>query len=380
MAAPPKRKNIRDRRTAAQGQEIQEMIPKPTLHTLPIEMIVPNPKNRDVFEPSRIEQLTEIFTKAGQINPLLGRFIEDGKKFELFAGHSRLESGKLAGLKSMTVLAYVYDNESDILDAMLMDNFTNRPPSNYELARGMKTYWEDIYPDHFKRGLVTTTGKIETLSDKFYLSQSHVKKILRINDLIRPLQLLIHEDVLPFTKLITCNRFPADLQETLYENLVALINAEGADYVTGPVVLAEIAKLDPEPRQIKSERKNDNIDNENTVKSDDKVVVSNVTVANDIDTVGDDNNAVGNDNDIVDNSDNKRNDQPQTETKVPQSGDSMRNSNEGELHNARKDQMLLKAVNLMQEILDEPEFSAPDQAKEELIRLRDKIDNIIASF
>lgn len=105
-----------------------------TIEMVPIETIIPNPKNRNIHPPGQIERLAKIIEFSGFREPLI---ISNRSGF-LIAGHGRLQAAKLIGMKEVPVIRQDFDSEAIEYQHMIADN---------EIARWAKLDTEGIKAD-----------------------------------------------------------------------------------------------------------------------------------------------------------------------------------------------------------------------------------------
>lgn len=85
---------------------------------VPIEKLVPNPKNPNNHPKEQIERLKKIIEKQGFRNPLV---VSKLSGF-VVSGHGRLEVGKSLGMKELPVIFQDFESEDQEYAHMIADN------------------------------------------------------------------------------------------------------------------------------------------------------------------------------------------------------------------------------------------------------------------
>ena len=113
------------------------------LRELPVEAIVPNPKQpRTQFDPEALAGLAASIESSGVIQPLLVRPLHDGG-YELIAGERRWRAAKQAGLAK--VPAVVRDPEqAERLQVALIENMVREDLNPVEEARACDALVRDL--------------------------------------------------------------------------------------------------------------------------------------------------------------------------------------------------------------------------------------------
>jgi hypothetical protein len=85
---------------------------------VPLEQIIPNPKNPNKHSQEQVERLSRIFDFQGFRVPL----IVSKRSGFLVSGHGRLEAAKLRGMESLPVIYQDFDNEAQEYAFIVSDN------------------------------------------------------------------------------------------------------------------------------------------------------------------------------------------------------------------------------------------------------------------
>ncbi len=88
----------------------------------------------------------ESMKKYGQLSPII-----INRKYELIAGHRRLESARLLGWHSINAVIVDRDNEQDKMEMELEENIQRRDLSPEELAEGFSRLEKLSKPSLFRR-------------------------------------------------------------------------------------------------------------------------------------------------------------------------------------------------------------------------------------
>lgn len=78
---------------------------------VPVDLIIPDPKNRDKIDPKKVEEFAASIADVGLLQPVVLRVLKDGK-YMLIAGEHRWRAHKQ--LKLPTIAARIYRNQSEL--------------------------------------------------------------------------------------------------------------------------------------------------------------------------------------------------------------------------------------------------------------------------
>jgi ParB family transcriptional regulator, chromosome partitioning protein len=168
-------------RTATTTQQTAPDSPPPGLQAtmLPISSIHPNPlQPRSVFDPQRLEELSNSIETHGIIQPLLVR--RKGPAYELIAGERRLRAAKLAGLTDVPAIIQDYADER-ILEVALIENIQREDLNPMETANALERLHTEMNLSHEE--IAARTGKDRTT----------ITNMIRLLRLPREVQLLVAE-------------------------------------------------------------------------------------------------------------------------------------------------------------------------------------------
>ncbi len=134
---------------------------------LPIEQIVPNPRNpRGTFTEEALQDLANSIAEKGVVQPLLVRTLGEGS-YELIAGERRWRAAQRAGLDAVPVVVRdVSDQES--LELAIIENVQRSDLNALEEAQGYQNLIDSF--EYTQKDLATVIGK----------SRSHIANTLRL--------------------------------------------------------------------------------------------------------------------------------------------------------------------------------------------------------
>jgi ParB family chromosome partitioning protein len=113
------------------------------LRTLPVELVVPNPKQpRRAFDPDALQALADSIADRGMLQPVLVRPMPGGR-YELVAGERRWRATQLAGLGELPALVQERD-DATTLQAALIENMARADLNPVEEARAISALVEDM--------------------------------------------------------------------------------------------------------------------------------------------------------------------------------------------------------------------------------------------
>jgi ParB family chromosome partitioning protein len=132
---------------------------------------------RTHMDPEAIAQLAESIKAQGVIQPILARFVEDGK-FEIIAGERRWRAAMLAGLDSVPVVVRQVPDEA-ALSMALIENIQREDLNPIEEATGIRRLIDEFGMTH------------EVAADAIGRSRSGVTNLLRLLALPAPVRELL---------------------------------------------------------------------------------------------------------------------------------------------------------------------------------------------
>src|SRR6202049_1380475 len=180
----------------------QEPEPGLIVTSISISHIEPNHlQPRTVFDPARLQELSNSIETHGIIQPLLVR--KKGLHYELVAGERRLRAAKMAGLTSVPAIVQDYTDER-LLEVALVENIQREDLNPIETAQALERLTREMNLSHEE--IATRTGKdrttitnmirllrlpseVQLLLAERRLSMGHARAILGLATPQLPLQL-----------------------------------------------------------------------------------------------------------------------------------------------------------------------------------------------
>ncbi|MCB1478320.1 MAG: ParB/RepB/Spo0J family partition protein [Rhodobiaceae bacterium] len=153
----------------AETSEVMALDRARTQRRLPIEMIVPNPRNpRQEFDEEELQDLVNSVLEKGVVQPLLVRNSPDGNgRYELIAGERRWRAAQRAGLHEVPCLIHDVDDR-EALELAIIENVQRTDLNALEEALGYQKLVDDY--SYSQNDLAKVIGK----------SRSHVANTLRL--------------------------------------------------------------------------------------------------------------------------------------------------------------------------------------------------------
>ena len=147
-------------------------VPGATFAELPVEIIVPNPRQpRQVFDEDDITELAASIKEVGLLQPIVVRRVDDeegrAESYELVMGERRLRAAKEAGLKTIPAVVR-YTEDQDLLRDALLENLHRVQLNPLEEAAAYKQLLDDFRCTHAE------------LSKRIARSRSQISNTLRL--------------------------------------------------------------------------------------------------------------------------------------------------------------------------------------------------------
>ena len=116
---------------------------EPTLVTLPIEQVQPNPRQpRRAFDQEALDDLARSIKQDGIMQPIIVRSAPDGR-YEIIAGERRWRAANQAGLKTVPAIVRRAD-ERQTLTLALVENVVREDLNAIEAARGYAALIDEL--------------------------------------------------------------------------------------------------------------------------------------------------------------------------------------------------------------------------------------------
>lgn len=147
-------------------------VPGATFAELPVEIIVPNPRQpRQVFDEDDITELAASIKEVGLLQPIVVRRVDDedgrAESYELVMGERRLRAAKEAGLETIPAVVR-YTEDQDLLRDALLENLHRVQLNPLEEAAAYQQLLEDFNCTHAE------------LSKRIVRSRSQISNTLRL--------------------------------------------------------------------------------------------------------------------------------------------------------------------------------------------------------
>jgi ParB family chromosome partitioning protein len=182
---------------------------------LPIEQIVPNPRNpRGTFAEEALQDLANSIAEKGVVQPLLVRTLGEGS-YELIAGERRWRAAQRAGLDAVPVVVRdVSDQES--LELAIIENVQRSDLNALEEAQGYQNLIDSF--DYTQKDLAIVIGK----------SRSHIANTLRLLKLPEGVQLYLSTGALSagHARQLIGRDDAADLARTIIDDGLSVRDVE----------------------------------------------------------------------------------------------------------------------------------------------------------
>lgn len=202
--------------------------------TVPIEFIVPNPRNpRRNFVDTDLADLTQSIREHGIVQPVVVRTSSNGG-YEIIAGERRWRAAQQAGLVQIPVIIREVDDRV-ALELAIIENVQRADLNPVEEAQGYQQLIEEH--NYTQADLGQVIGK----------SRSHVANTLRLLKLPDEVRLMLVEGVLSAghaRTLVTAER-PAELARQIVDQGLSVRQAEAL--AQEPLSGQEIARSNPQP-------------------------------------------------------------------------------------------------------------------------------------
>ena len=169
---------------------------EPTLVTLPIEQVQPNPRQpRRAFDQDALDELANSIKQDGIMQPIVVRSAPDGR-YEIIAGERRWRAAKQAGLATIPAIVRRADERQTLILA-LVENVVREDLNPVETARGYASLIDelDLTPTEVaervgrSRPAIANALRLLELPDEVLdaiargeLSEGHGRAILQLED------------------------------------------------------------------------------------------------------------------------------------------------------------------------------------------------------
>lgn len=188
-----------------------------------------------LYEGKRLEDMIESIKKNGILNPVIVRSTSPGK-YEMLAGHNRMNAGRLAGLGKIPAFikedlsdedAYIYVIETNLMQRSFSDLYPSEKAVILEMqyekvaSQGKRT---DIISElkALEKGELSETDDPGTdsrgrLAKEYGLSGRTIARLLRINCLAEAWKIEVDNDTIALMAGVELSYIPEQLQKHLYK-------------------------------------------------------------------------------------------------------------------------------------------------------------------
>lgn len=230
-----------------------------------------------LYDGERLDDMVESIKENGILVPIIVRKLDD--KYEILAGHNRVNAGKIAGLKKVPCIiktdlsdedAYVYVIETNLMQRSFndlltsekaiviserYDNMKNQGKRN-DIIRELKILNGEDINDEIETGETHRAA----IGKQYGLSSSSVARLLRINQLIPEFKTLLDNDNMAILSGVDLSYLNDNEQKLVYEiitNLEANIQPGKARIIRSMAVDGVLDKDNLYKLFSKSETKDD---------------------------------------------------------------------------------------------------------------------------
>ena len=193
-----------------------------------------------LYEGDRLDDMIESVKDHGVLNPVIVRRTAEG--YEMLSGHNRQNAARLAGLKEIPAIikenlsdeeAYVYVIETNLMQRSFSDLEIS------EKAAVLKERYDKVLYQRQRDAIMEEVAKLEgkplkgghgdhlfknrdEIGKEYGLSGSSVGRLLKINDLIKPLRDKLDNGSLMFKVGTQLAFLPEAEQQLVYEQMIEL--------------------------------------------------------------------------------------------------------------------------------------------------------------
>ena len=198
-----------------------------------------------LYTGERLDNMVESIRENGVIQPIVVRPV-DGGKYEILAGHNRVNASRIAGLTTIKslVLEGISDHEARLI--VTISNLEQRSYSDMsssELAKSLKMQLEAAKATGKKQGLINALksasnphgdwnseqgapvehrGKsVEKVADNNKMSRANIQRYIRLNELIPDLLDRVDEETIALRPAVYLSYLSKNEQE-IVEDLISV--------------------------------------------------------------------------------------------------------------------------------------------------------------
>jgi len=193
-----------------------------------------------LYEGDRLDDMIESVRTHGILNPVIVRTTEDG--YEMLSGHNRQNAARLAGLTEIPAIIKKDLPDTDAYVYVIETNLMQRSFSDLEIsekAAVLKERYDKVLYQRQREHIMAEVAKLEgvplkgghgdhlfknrdALGKEYGLSGSSVGRLLKVNDLIKPLRNKLDNHSLDFKAGIQISFLTEEEQQMVYEEMMNL--------------------------------------------------------------------------------------------------------------------------------------------------------------
>lgn len=193
-----------------------------------------------LYEGDRLDDMIESVRTHGILNPVIVRTTGDG--YEMLSGHNRQNAARLAGLTEIPAIVKKDLPDTDAYVYVIETNLMQRSFSDLEIsekAAVLKERYDKVLYQRQREHIMAEVAKLEgvplkgghgdhlfknrdVLGKEYGLSGISVGRLLKVNDLIKPLRNKLDNHSLDFKAGIQISFLTEEEQQMVYEEMMDL--------------------------------------------------------------------------------------------------------------------------------------------------------------
>ena len=192
---------------------LERVVVKP----IPLVQISPNPNQpRKQFSEKELQELSDSIKEQGVLNPIILRSVQNKPYlYEIVAGERRYRASKMAGLSEIPALVKNITNQN-AMELALIENVQRENLNPIEEAEGY---------DNLMKQCDYTIDDVSRLISK---SESHIRNLLRINDLPESVKEMVRNGELSAShaRTIAVSKDPEKLAHEIIANKLSVADTQ----------------------------------------------------------------------------------------------------------------------------------------------------------
>lgn len=217
-----------------------------------LDLIDPNPMNKDIFVVSDIAGLMNSIREHGFMGAIEVYLKPDGR-YQISAGHRRYNAMKLLGEKTIPCIVKDLEDESTVAMKLIESNINTRVLSPMELSKAIIAYERALNEEGY-------SGSVNNkLMHVFNISETKLLKLRSIAKLTDSLQEYAYKVNFPYEAFYDATYFSQDRQKELYELLVDHFKQFPDTELTANLVTQYIQRIKSEIRIEKEKNEREKI-------------------------------------------------------------------------------------------------------------------------